>query len=362
MNLPVGISTLQHSDRWIGGPICFALTLLRRLLGQNSAPVRTIKRIGFIKLAEQGSTVLAYPAIRRAVKMVGRGNVYFVVFEDNRFILDVMEVVPPENVITISTRNLFAFTTGALRALMKTRRIKLDAVIDLEFLSRSSAIISYLSGASSRVGSHTFFGDGPYRGDLMTHRLLYNPHLHTSQTFQSMVEALTHDPAVLPTFAYVPPLEQESPSFNPAPEERAEIHSILKRENAEIETAPLILLNPNASDLLPLRRWPQDRFVTLAERLLQLFPDIFIAFTGAPCEAEAAGKLVAQIASPRVLSLAGKTSLRQLLVLYHRAEILITNDSGPAHFASMTPIHVVSLFGPETPKLFAPRSANTRAL
>ena len=41
-----------------------------------------------------------------------------------------------------------------------------------------------------------------------------------------------------------------------------------------------------------------------------------------------------------------------LLVLYMRREILVTNDSGPAHFASLTPIHVASLFGPETPALF----------
>jgi len=36
--------------------------------------------------------------------MVGRENVYFVVFEDNRFILDVMETIPEQNVITISTK------------------------------------------------------------------------------------------------------------------------------------------------------------------------------------------------------------------------------------------------------------------
>ena len=30
-----------------------------------------------VKLAEQGATVLAYPALRRAVEMVGRENVYF---------------------------------------------------------------------------------------------------------------------------------------------------------------------------------------------------------------------------------------------------------------------------------------------
>jgi hypothetical protein len=63
-----------------------------------------VRQILFIKFAEHGSTVLAYPAICRATEMVGRQNVYFVVFEDNRFILDVMEIIPEQNVITISTK------------------------------------------------------------------------------------------------------------------------------------------------------------------------------------------------------------------------------------------------------------------
>lgn len=50
------------------------------------------------------------------------------------------------------------------------------------------------------------------------------------------------------------------------------------------------------------------------------------------------------------------------MLLYMRSELLVTNDSGPAHFASLTPIHVVTLFGPETPALFGARSANTTAL
>jgi ADP-heptose:LPS heptosyltransferase len=40
--------------------------------------------------------------------------------------------------------------------------------------------------------------------------------------------------------------------------------------------------------------------------------------------------------------------------------LLITNDSGPAHFASMTPITVITLFGPETPSLF--RALTPRAI
>ena len=73
--------------------------------------------------------------------------------------------------------------------------LKLDAAIDMEFFARGSAVIAFLSGARARVGFHTWYAAGPYRGDLFTHRLLYNPHLHTTTTFQVLVEALRRDPA-----------------------------------------------------------------------------------------------------------------------------------------------------------------------
>ncbi|HEX4706934.1 MAG TPA: glycosyltransferase family 9 protein [Candidatus Udaeobacter sp.] len=363
MDLPAGIRTLQRTDRWVGVPLCAILTLLRRILGCARRPrPHQVRRILFVKFAEQGSTVLAYPAIRRAIDMVGRENVYFVVFEDNRFILDAMDVIPEENVITIATRSLFGFTLSTLRSVHRVRKIRVDAVIDMEFLTRFSAMLTFATGAKSRVGFHTFFGDGPYRGDLMTHRLFYNPHLHTSQMFEAMVEALRRDPAVLPTFDFTPSENQPLASFRPSPSEVAEINAFLERENPRIGSAPLILLNPNASDLLPLRRWPPVRYVQLAQRLLEHYPELFIGFTGAPSEAVPNNQIADEVGSDRVIRLAGKTTLRQVLVLYTRSAILVTNDSGPAHFASMTPIHVVTLFGPETPALFAARSPNAIAL
>ena len=363
MDLSAGISTLQRIDRWIGVPLCAFLTLVRRIFESAGSPgPRRIQRVLFVKFAEQGSTVLAYPAICRAIEMVGRENVYFVVFEDNRFILDAMEIIPDGNVITIATQSFFGLGTSALRAAIRVRKIGIDAVVDMEFLTRSSAILTFATGAQSRVGFHTFFGDGPYRGDLMTHRLLYNPHLHTSQMFEAMVEALTHDPAVLPTFDFTPSANQPLARFQPTLSEIDEIDALLQRENPRIGSAPIILLNPNASDLLPLRRWPPMRYVELARRLLERYPDLFIGFTGAPAEAGPNNQLADEVGSDRVIPLAGRTTLRQMLMLYTRSEILVTNDSGPAHFASMTPIHVVTLFGPETPALFAARSPNVTVL
>jgi ADP-heptose:LPS heptosyltransferase len=362
MDLPVGISTLQRIDHWIGAPLCAILTVLRRIFESAGLPgPRRVRRILFVKFAEQGSTVLAYPAICRAIDIVGRENIYFIVFEDNRFILDAMEVIPWRNVITIATNSPFGLALSALKV-RQVRKIRIDAVVDMEFLTRFSAILTFMTGAKTRVGFHTFFGDGPYRGDLMTHRLLYNPHLHTSVMFEAMVRSLTCDPAVLPTFALKLPSNQPLPKFQPSLSEIAEINALLQRENARIASAPVILLNPNAGDLLPLRRWPAVRYVELAQRLLERYPDVFIGLTGSPSEATPNSRLADEIGSNRVIKLAGKTSLRQVLVLYTRSEILVTNDSGPAHFASMTPIRVVTLFGPETPSLFAARSSNATAL
>jgi hypothetical protein len=161
MDLPIGISTLQNTDRWIGVPLCAILTFVKKIL-EFAGPTgpRQPRRILFVKLAEQGSTVLAYPAIRRATEMVGPENVYFIVFEDNRFILDVMKIIPEKNVITIPINSPLALAVGALRAVVRARKLGIDAVVDMEFLTRFSAILTFMTGAKSRAGLHTFFGDG----------------------------------------------------------------------------------------------------------------------------------------------------------------------------------------------------------
>jgi ADP-heptose:LPS heptosyltransferase len=244
------------------------------------------------------------------------------------------------------------------RRLIEIRRRRIDTCIDLEFFSRFSAAIAYFTGASRRVGFHAFFGEGPYRGDLLTHRVLYNPHLHTSRTFTSLVLALTADAGKFPTLAIVPPPSPALPLFRPAPEERLEMQRLIGSLGVPA-TGRLILLNANAGDLLPLRKWDEKNYVSLAGRLLQEFAGLAVAFTGSPEEAPRIEELVRAVGSPRCICLAGRTTLRQLVVVYGLAEVLVTNDSGPAHFAALTEIDVVSLFGPETPLLFAapgPRS------
>jgi ADP-heptose:LPS heptosyltransferase len=356
----MNVTQLQRIDRWLGVPVCFLLTLCNRLFGSTFTSAGAPKKLLFVKLAEQGSTVLAYPAIRRAIKLVGRENLYFVVFDDNRFILDAMNVVPRENIITISFKGLPSMLSTAFEAIRRLRALHLDAALDLEFFARGSAILTFLSGARARVGFHAFFGAGPYRGNLMTHRLLYNSQLHTSQTFVAMLDALLQSPDGLPAINVVAADPHEMPpAFLPLPEELEVVEKLVQELPSHDR---LVILNPNASDLLPLRRWPAGRYVELARRLLAANPDLAVVMAGAPGEAGLVRELAESVGSMRCLSLAGRTTLRQLLVLFTLADVLITNDSGPAHFAALTPIQVVTLFGPETPALYGALSPGNTSL
>src|SRR5215207_1254350 len=98
----MNVHALLQADRWLGVPLCFALSILRAIFGRKlpdcSQPPRSIL---FVKLAEQGSTVLAHRALQRAVEIAGRENVYFIALQENRFIVDLLGILPAENVITI---------------------------------------------------------------------------------------------------------------------------------------------------------------------------------------------------------------------------------------------------------------------
>lgn len=357
------IKSMRLLDRWVGSPLSAALTGVRRVQDRfQPMPSEPPKRILFVKLVEQGATVIAEPALRRAVEMVGRENVFMVVFRQNRFILDVLGVIPEENVITIRSSGLTVCGIDTVKAIARMRREKIDAAIDFEFFSRFSGALTYLSGAKRRVGFHSFAGEAAYRGDLMTHKLAYNYTLHASQTYWVLVEALGFPRDQMPMIDLQPDVGDAYHEFVPEKHEVPEVEEIVKTVLGTKTVPPLILLNANSGDLLPLRPWAPDRYVELAKRLLDRYPEISIGFTGAPEEADDAEKLAAQVASDRCVSMGGKTTLRQLLVLYGLSQIMVTNDSGPAHYASLTQMDVVALFGPESPAVFGSQSPRSHII
>lgn len=353
--------TVKLVDKYFGSIICFLLTIIwtTKKLFKNYK-VEKPHKILFIKLIEQGATVLAVPAIKKATEIVGKNNVFFCVFDENRPIIDILNIIPSENIFEFRSSSIWKFVIDIIKFISFCRKNKINTAIDMEFFSRGSAILSYLSGASIRVGYHRFTSEYPYRGNLMTKRVQYNPYLHVSKAYYLLVESLDYkldEPLIkVPTNN----IEFCLPKFIPSEEEKKEIINIISKETgSKTINKPIILINTNASDLIPLRKWETWKFLELTYKIIEIYKNATIIFTGSHSEKQSVEKIVKNINKTNVISVAGKTTLRQLLCLYYISDLLITNDSGPGHFASLTNIKTIILFGPETPYLYAPLSENT---
>jgi len=361
----------QFMDRRLGVVLCFFLTLLEkvRLLLRPAARVMPpVRRILFVKPVEQGALVLAYGAIKHAVERVGRENVFVFAFAKNREILDILDVIPGENVITVQDTSLVTLALDMVRAVVRMHRLQIDTAIDLEIFARISIILCWLSGARRRVGLHRFNSEGPYRGALVTHRVQYNPYLHTSQAFDVFVRSAFTDHADAPLLKEPPLLPLcPPPPFVPVPGDIAAVNEALNGFLPPLPRAsrtpwPIVLFNPKCLDELPARKWADPCFIDLGRELLRSHPDARILITGLPFEAQACKVMARDIDPARCVSLAGHLSLRGLITLMTLSDALVSSDSGPAHFAAMTGITGVVLFGPETPQLYSPLSDRLRTV
>ncbi|MAG92105.1 hypothetical protein CMO83_05510 [Candidatus Woesearchaeota archaeon] len=355
-------NTMRRIDYWVGIPICFVLSVLyglQRLFGlKNPKYNEKPNNILFIELAEMGSTVLAYPAIKRLKSIYPKANIHFLLFKHIRQSMDIVDVVPNENVFTINSSNIFSLTIDTLKFMWVCRKRKIDATINLEMFARFSTILAYLSGARKRVGFHRYHQEGLYIGSFLTHKVIYNSHIHTAHAFVALVNALKSPVSEVPMGKFSVEGKLEVPKTKLDKKSKQKIWKILKSVNPKInESKKLVIVNPNASKLISIRKWPLENYAQLVKKLLQ-DPNVYVAITGVASERPDAEYICNKVKNKRVLDLAGKTTLKELISLFNVGKILITNDSGPAHFASLTKIHIMVFFGPETPKLYKPMTEN----
>jgi ADP-heptose:LPS heptosyltransferase len=316
------------------------------------------KRILIVLLSEMGSLVLAQPMFADLRKRYPDASLHILMFAKNREVLDLLGVMPPENVITIRDKSLGGFVADSLRALFAMRRLGFDVVIDCELFSRVSAIFAYLSGAAIHVGFQPHTQEGLYRGSFINHPVLYNPYRHLSQQFLTMVAAIESDsrPTAKAMAAELsaPPLLK----FNDG--ELKQIETVLHQDFPVLLNKKLVLVYPGGG-ILPIRAWPPENYKQLCDTLLN--DGYVVAVIGLKEDRPLAQEVVAHCNHPNCIDLTGYTkSVRHLLAIFHRASLLVTNDGGPGQFAALTPLQTMVFFGPETPALYSPLAPNIHCL
>ena len=359
--MTISVNTMRAIDHWVGVPLCAIVSPFIALIDGvknifNRGPAAP-KKLLFIELSEMGSAILVDPAMRNAK---ARGaELFFLIFKSNRASLTLLNTVKPENIFTIDSSSLGSLIKDTLRFLILARKHRIDTVIDLELFSRFTALLTGMCGARRRVGYHIYHGEGLWRGFMLTRKVHYNPHIHITKNFLSLIHAAFAQNIEVP-FSKIEikdsEVRLEQAIIDPDALKKVGQRIEKMAREARIDYTPgknrLILINPNASDLLPQRRWAQQRFSELIQAIHQQYPNDLILITGSPAEFVYVEKVRAVANVKNALNFAGQVSFAELPPLYTLSDVMVTNDSGPGHFSAVTPLRTVVLFGPETPALY----------
>ncbi len=353
----MNVDLMRKVDYWVGSPFCFKLSILRKLNPFKRKLKGKPKKILFMQISEMGSTIMVYSAIKRIKKMYPNAEIYYLIFKEMQDSVHLLSLVPKENVITISGKNIRTILSETLKAIKRLRKERFDVVFDLELFSRYSACLSYLSGAPVRVGFHRFHMEGLYRGNLLTHKVQYNTLSHVSLNFMSLVEALETEDIPMTKKSYNS-YKIERCMLTSTKEQKESIWKKLKQINKNInQNKKIVIVNANASALLPLRIWPIEKYIEVIKRLLK-DKDVYIVLIGVDSEKPEGERICRSVKNDRCISLVGKTTLRELVDLFNISDALLSNDSGPPHFASTTNIKIMVFFGPESPAIYCPLGPN----
>jgi heptosyltransferase-2 len=101
------------------------------------------------------------------------------------------------------------------------------------------------------------------------------------------------------------------------------------------------------------KRWPTERYAALADKLID--DGARVLLVGSAGEAEVSAEVARHMRRDPVL-LTGQTDLAQLVAVLSLVDLLVTNDTGPAHIASALGRPTLVIFGPTNPLTTRPFS------
>ena len=320
-------------DRYIGSFLCFLLGAFQSRVAVQHR--RTPQRILLIQLSAIGDTILAVPTIRAIRNRFPNAHIAMIASSIN---LQYLEGCPYlDQHIPCRLEELLKSPQRLIAFIGELRHQKFDCVIDFEHWARFSALIAYGSGASRRIG---FRAAGQHRHYL----------------FPDVVDHMAGQHEVVNFLKIARLLE--------CPIRKTDLEVWLTREDWDWAkeffnelginpNRPVIAIHPEAGRRgEPRRRFPQDRFVSVVDALVERY-NAQIILTGAPSELEVSEEIAAQTRTPCIVA-AGKTDINQLAALFAKADFLICGNCGPMHLAAAAGTPVVALHGPTNPSQWAP--------
>jgi len=206
------------------------------------------------------------------------------------------------------------------------KKEQFDLVIDLQGLLRSG-VITKASGAPVRIGFKEAREGSRF---FYTHKVAGGKYVHAVDRYLKIARFLGCDVSDI-YFPFAPAMSLSS----------------LSTQNSKFNIRePYAVIIPGAR--WKTKRWPPEKFGELASRL-----PVQSVIVGSKSDKDVADEIVS-LSNGKAVSLAGKTSLKELTAVMRKAKFVVSNDSGPMHIAAALGIPVYAIFGPTDPRRTGP--------
>jgi heptosyltransferase-1 len=289
------------------------------------------RNILITKPSSLGDIVLALPALRALRLSFPEAKISWLIRPEFAGLIENHPYL--DEIITFDRKLLGKawFHPGAFGALMslirKLRRGKFDATFDFQGLFRTASL-AWLSGCKTRFG---MANARELATIFYTHKVPQNIEcIHMVDYYLKIIQAAgAHDYGVEFVFPQNPDAEES-------------VGRLLASHGIGKNYAVLIPGSAHQD-----KCWPPERFARLAEKISSQY-HLSIVATGSASEAKIIDELKAKANIP-ITSLAGQTSLSQLVALLKGARLVVSNDTGPGHIAAALGVSLVLMFGRANP-------------
>ena len=129
-------------------------------------------------------------------------------------------------------------------------------------------------------------------------------------------------------------------------------------ENGATREKPIAVLCPGSVNSRA-KRWPAERYAELGDKLMDA--GMQVVLIGSPAELSVSHE-VSSHARRKPIVLTGKTTVAQVVALLSIADVLVTNDTGPAHIGAALGTQTLVIFGPTNPLTTYPFSPNAEMI
>lgn len=281
-----------------------------------------------------GDAVMTTPALERLRSSFPQAEITLLanpttagLFQSSAFINEVIEYRRQEQGV-----EAFIETVGKLRA----RRFDLAVLFQNAF---EAALLARMSKIGLRIG----YAD-QHRGLLLTHKLHRNAEYRNRHQTNDYLDIVAECERVCLGQDFIPANKNIQPSLQVGAEQQDAADELLKCYGIVPHERTLVALNVGATNSRA-KCWPSEHFAELADRLVAEL-NAQIVLIGGAAELDYTEQVIWRMKANGAVNLAGKTNLAELIGLLSVCDLLVSNDTGPAHIAAALGTPTLTIFGP----------------